>query len=315
MKKLLVVLLSLAMLLCCSGFAEGETYEVAVLIGDRTATYASWLAQSFEEIVTQYPQIQLTVMDCSNDIGAQISNLENCVSKGFDMVIVQPIDVAATSDTINMVIDAGIPVCTVNGSNEGCERASCVDCDPVQQGSIPAEQALELVPENANVVVLLGPSGNFHSNGRREGWQQTFFDARPDVTILDEQIANWYKDEGMALMEDWIIKYGDTIDAVCSMNDAMALGCIEAAKAAGLNDILYFGVDGLADACLSIQDNELTATCVQNAYDQANAALDITSRVLAGEIEQETYLSPGELINSDNIDEWIQIHTENGQIQ
>ncbi len=141
MKKLLVVLLSLAMLLCCSGFAEGETYEVAVLIGDRTATYASWLAQSFEEIVAQYPQIQLTVMDCSNDIGAQISNLENCVSKGFDMVIVQPIDVAATSDTINMVIDAGIPVCTVNGSNEGCERASCVDCYLVQQGSIPAEQA------------------------------------------------------------------------------------------------------------------------------------------------------------------------------
>ncbi len=295
--------------------AEDETFEVAVLISDMTATYASWLSYSFNTIASDYPQLKITTLDCGNDQGTQISNLENCITKGFDYVIVQPIDVTAIASAVNSVIDAGIPVCTVNGSNNGMDRASCVDCDPVQQGAIPAAVALEQIPENGNVVVLLGPSGNFHSNGRREGWEETFFAVRDDVTILDEQIANWSKDEGMALMEDWITKYGDKIDAVVSMNDAMALGCIEAAKAADLKGLLYYGVDGLADACLSIQAGELTATCVQNAYAQAGAALDIASRVLAGEIERETNNPDGELIDPSNVAKWITTHTENGQIK
>lgn len=298
--------------------ASGDkTYEVAVLISDMSATYASWLAYSFEQSVADYPQLHISILDCSNDQAKQISNLENCVTKGYDFVIVQPIDVDATADAVNSVIDAGIPVCTVNNANTGMERASCVDCDPVQQGSVPAAEAVDQIPENGKVVVLLGPSGNFHSNGRREGWAETFFAERTDVTILDEQIANWSKEEGMTLMEDWITKYGDGIDAIVSMNDAMALGCLEAWKAAGYDcgNILAYGVDGLADAVLSIKDGELNATCVQNAYDQAQNALRIASGMLDGSIENEVYRSPGELIDSSNVDEWIQIHTDNGQIK
>ena len=101
------------------------------------------------------------------------------------------------------------------------------------------------------------------------------------------------------------------------MNDAMALGCLEAWKAAGYDcgNILAYGVDGLADAVLSIKDGELNATCVQNAYDQAQNALRIASGMLDGSIENEVYRSPGELIDSSNVDEWIQIHTDNGQIK
>lgn len=294
---------------------SSEPKEIAVLIGDMTATYASWLAQSFEEIAGDYSDYNVTIIDNKNDVATQMANLENCVTQKYDYVIVQPIDTEALADSINQTIEAGVPVCTVNGTNEGAELASCVDCDPVQQGSIPAEVALENLPDDAKVVVLLGPSGNVHSIGRREGFQETLFDAKPDIEILDEQIANWYKDEAMTLMENWLQKY-DRIDAVISMNDAMALGCIEAAKAAGrMEEMTYYGVDGLADACLSIKDGELTATCVQNAYAQAEAALDIADRVLKGEIDRETILVDGELIDSGNVDEWIEVHTANGQIK
>lgn len=327
LSMLLVVAMGVSMLAAgCSskkeetgGEKKDETYgdkkEIAVLIGDMTATYASWLAQSFEKLADNYPDYKVTIIDNKNDVGTQISNLENAVSKGYDMVVIQSIDTEALMDPINATIEQGIPVCTVNGTNKGSEDASCVDCDPVQQGSIPAAVALEDIPENGKVVVLLGPSGNVHSIGRREGFEKTLFEARPDIEILDEQIANWYKDEGMALMEDWLQKYNQ-IDAIISMNDAMALGALEAAKAVGREgEMTSYGVDGLADACLSIKDGELTATCVQNAYAQAEASLDICDRVLKGEIDKETKLVDGELIDSSNVDEWIKVHTENGQIK
>lgn len=119
----------------------------------------------------------------------------------------------------------------------------------------------------------------------------------------------------MALMEDWLQKY-DKIDAIVSMNDAMALGAIEAAKAAGrLEGMTSYGVDGLADACLSVEAGELTATCVQNAYEQAKSALAICDKVLKGEEKNETVLVEGELIDSSNVDQWIDVHKENGQIK
>jgi inositol transport system substrate-binding protein len=162
---------------------------------------------------------------------------------------------------------------------------------------------------------LLGPSGNVHSLYRREGFQKVLLDARPDITVLDEQIGNWYKDEGMRYMEDWLQKYPQ-IDAVLSMNDTMALGAIEAAKAIGRDkDMTYYGVDGLADAVLSIADGDLTATCVQNAYAQAEAGMEIAKRVLNGEAENEVIVVPGELITKDNTAKWIEIHTANGQIK
>jgi inositol transport system substrate-binding protein len=293
----------------------GNQYKVAVLIGDMSSAYATWMYQSFQKLSPNYPQLELTYLDCKQDTAVQIANLENCVTKKFDYIIVQTVDVTQVAEAINEVMRSGIPVCIVNGSNPGMEDASSVDCDPVQQGAVPATEALNDIPQNANVVVLLGPAGNVHTIGRREGWGKTFFAARPDVNILDEQIGEWSKDKAMSLMENWIIKYGDEIDAVVSMNDSMALGCIEAAKAAGKKGILYYGVDGLGDACLSIKAGELTATCVQNGFDQASQSLIICARVLAGKIEREDYMSPAELIDASNVDKWIEVHKESGQIQ
>ena len=61
--------------------------------------------------------------------------------------------------------------------------------------------AVKQVPVDAKVVVLKGPPGNFHADARRESWQKEFFDKRPDVKIVGEDIANWNKDEAMTLME------------------------------------------------------------------------------------------------------------------
>ena len=91
------------------------------------------------------------------------------------------------------------------------------------QAAVSARLALKQVPQNAKVVVLDGPPGNFHADSRRVSWQKEFFDKRPDVKIVGEQIANWNKDEAMNHMEDWV-QANPKIDAIISMNDNMAHG-------------------------------------------------------------------------------------------
>lgn len=294
---------------------EPAPKRVAFIATNMAHTYASWLAQSFEKHVKKYPYIQLTVLDSQNKMQVQMSQIENCVAQGFDYIILHPLEPDALRETVDSVIEGGIPVLMVNQSDGGSEKASNVDADPIEQGTVPAEVAKKLIPQNGKVVILLGPSGNSHSIGRRKGFQKTLLDARPDIEVLDEQIANWNKAEGMRYMEDWLQRF-PKIDAVISMNDAQALGAIEATKSANrLHEMTYYGVDGLADAVLSIRDGELTATCVQNAEAQAENSLRIVDKVLRGEIEFEKTLTPGELITKDNVDKWIAIHKENGQIK
>ena len=294
--------------------AKGE-FEIALLPTDMSATFAAWLAQELQIAVKEYPNMTLTILDSKNTLSTQLANLENCVTQGYDYIILHPLEPDAEAELVDQYIQDGTPILMVNQSDGGSQYASNVDCDPIEQGSIVAKVAAEKIPQNGKVVILLGPSGNSHSIGRREGFQKILFDARPDIEILDEQIGDWEKSKGMNFMEDWLQAY-DQIDAAVSMNDAMALGAWEAANdAKRAENMTFYGVDGLADAVLSIKDGGLTATCVQNAKVMAETTFGIIDKVLAGEEEFEKTLIEGQLIDENNVDEWIKIHTDNGQIK
>ncbi len=190
------------------------------------------------------------------------------------------------------------------------------------QAQVGAERAVEEVPENANVVVLRGPSGNFHAEKRREAWDTYFFSQREDVNILYEDYANWNSDEALTLMEAWI-QSGTHVDAIISMNDNMAAGAIEAIRqnpdyvnADGTTNFLAYGVDGTAQGCLLIKEGMLTCTALQSASDLAKKNMEYASKVLNGEMaitDVNDYVDAPE-INAENVDEYIQIYVDNGEI-
>jgi inositol transport system substrate-binding protein len=171
------------------------------------------------------------------------------------------------------------------------------------------------IPQGARVVVLNGPAAHPHSNERRRAWQELFFDVRPDVVKLAEDYANWNKDEGMKLMEDWVQAYGK-IDAVIAMNDNMATGAIEVIKNnPAYSDLLVYGVDGTAEAALLIQEGKFTATSFQNAYALAETSMKLINDILTG--AQTDYVNIDidcPLITKDNVQSLIETHKRAGSL-
>ena len=261
--------------------ASGD-YRVAFIARASADTFAAWLTREMISEAEKYPEITLDYFSGEADDNKLNGILEDCVTKEYDLVIVQVNDNAASAPYIKQVVDAGIPVITTNpavhqGDLDGSDDTSLlegtgtVDADPVEQAAVSAKIAVEEVPENANVVVLMGPSNNFHSDGRRVGWEQEFFSKRTDVKILYEDYANWNSDEALTLMETWV-QGGTKIDAIISMNDNMAAGAIEAVRgnsdyfdADGKPTFLAYGVDGNAQGCLLVQEGVLTRTSLQDA--------------------------------------------------
>lgn len=296
-------------------------------------TFAAWLTTEMKNEAKNYDNIELTCVSGEGDDNKENGLLEDCVTKNYDLVIVQSNNNGAQAPYVQQLVDAKIPVITTNptthqsdldGSDDDSvmEGTGTVDADPIAQAKVSADRAVEEVPKDANVVVLNGPSGNFHADKRREAWTEYFFDKRPDVKILYEDYANWNSDEALTLMESWV-QSGTHIDAIISMNDNMAAGAIEAIRddkeyiaADGTPSFLAYGVDGTAQGCLLIKEGLLTSTALQSAADLAKKNMEYADKVVSGEMkvtDVNDYVDAPE-INKDNVQEYIQMYIDNGEI-
>ncbi|WP_432207101.1 sugar ABC transporter substrate-binding protein [Halanaerobium saccharolyticum] len=309
----MVLVFALVITMSSSVMAQ-EKYEVAYIARAQGDSFAAWLANSIVNEAENYENINVEVFDGQGSDSKQNSLIENAITNEYDLIIIQPNNGEAQRPYAEQVVEAGIELITTNARIEGIEGGSSVDADPYAQAAVVAERAVEQVPENANVVVLTGPPGNFHSSERRKAWEAEFFEKRPDVTIVGEQIANWNKDEAMRYMEDWVIA-NDRIDAIISMNDNMAAGALEVVKDdPKFNDILAYGVDGTAEACLLIKDGLMTATTMQSAYALADKLLWASDLLLRDEVIEIHTNIGNPVVDQSNVDKYIEMHEEAGNL-
>lgn len=316
MKKILGIALALVMGLSLSAgsIAKERTYKIAYIARAQGDSFAAWLANAIKQEVENYPDLRVDVFDGESRNEVIAAHIENAVTNRYDLILLQPLDSEAQVAPAAAAMDAGVKVVTVNNRINDNNRAPAVDADPVEQAAKNARLAVNQVPKNGNVVVLMGPAGNMHSDQRRVGWQQEFFKKRPDVKILDEQIANWNKDEAMRFMEDWIQTY-PKIDAIIAMNDNMAAGALEATKAAKIKNILAYGVDGTVEACLLIQAGEMTSTTLQSAYELADKSIKLCHDILTGKKQHDVVMVDCPLITKDNAKNFLEIHKRAGNLK
>lgn len=323
MKRIVAIAMVLIVAVSALTFAgagkDSGTKRVVYIARAQADLFAAWLANSIKEEAKKYPNIRVDVVDGQADDGKQNNLIENAIASKADMIIIQPNDSEAQKPYIIQAANKKIPVIITNPripDDNIMKITNSIDADPYEQGAVVARYALTLIPQNAKVVVLRGPDGNLHSVERRRAWKQEFFDKRPDVQIVAEDSGHWNKDEGMRFMEDWVQAYPQ-IDAVCSMNDNMAMGALEAVKGNDqFNSLLAFGVDGDAAAALLIQEGRMTATAFQNADELARKNMELANQILSGQVSgivNTDIVCP--LYTRDNIAELIAVHKKTGALK
>ena len=132
--------------------------------------------------------------------------------------------------------------------------------------------------------------------------------ATPDcsgIKIVAEQTANWDRTQAQNLMTNWLSK-GLKYDAVVSNNDEMAVGAIQAMKAAGLDTkkAIVGGVDATQDALASMKAGDLKVTVFQDAAGQGSGAIDAALAIIGGKgVDKKIYV-PFQLVTPDNMDKF-----------
>lgn len=317
---LMVCILALGFTVGCQSQGAGESgansepYKVAFIARSQQDHYAVWLANEMTLAAEKYPDIQLDIFDGQGDDDIENKAIEDAIAAGYDAIIVQPNNGEAQRAYVEKIVESGIIAVTTNSRIEGIEGASSVDSDPYAQAMANIEGALTAIPENAKVVILKGPVGNYHADERYKAWKAEFFRQRPDVTVVAEDFANWDKGLAKDLMTEWSAD-SEPIQAIIAMNDNMAIGAWEAIKDNPVYDAtLIYGVDGIPIMCSLIETGEITSTCLQSAIELAEANMETVHQLLTGEETKINKSIRTTVINKVNVEKYIEQYTERGLI-
>lgn len=143
---------------------------------------------------------------------------------------------------------------------------------------------VDAIGGKGGIVALQGRLDTDPAQKRFAGLQQVLKDS-PDITLLDQQTANWDRTAAFPIVQTWLTKYGDRIKAIWAANDDMALGALEALRAAGLaGTIPIVGVDGIPETIAAIDKGEMIATVSSDAYYQGSIGLAMGVCVLTGQV-------------------------------
>lgn len=256
--------------------AQDEPLKIGAAVYGLQAEFMQiWAEAAEQHPAVQSGMVDLTIFDGRYDALVQQEQFETMATQGFDAAIFVPIDVEAGATAVQIATDAGIPVVGSNTQVNSDQLVSYVGSDDTQSGYMEAKIVLDAIGCTGNVVIIEGPLGQSAQIQRLEGNERALAEC-PDVTVIEQQTANWSRAEAQTLMENWLTAHPGDIDGVIGQNDEMALGAIEAIKAAGLNvgDFAIAGIDGVTDALNAVKAGEMSSI-LQDARAQAQGALDV----------------------------------------
>jgi inositol transport system substrate-binding protein len=223
----------------------------------------------------EHPDVDLTIVDANNDSAKQTGQVENFLAQGMDAIVILPVDTAATGPMTKAVVKAGKPLVYVNRLPSNLPK-SVIYCgsNSIEAGIMNMEELGKAMGGKGNLVILMGELSNEAAIGRTDGIKKVVKEKFPEIKIVREQTGNWKREQGKTIMENWLAS-GQEIDGVASDNDEMALGALQAIKAAGkLGKIPVGGTDASHDALESMDKGELYDTVFQDPVAQGQEAVN-----------------------------------------
>jgi len=248
--------------------------------------------------------VELVMADAEGDVNKQISDVETMIAQQVDVIIVIPQDVEGSAPVVSMANEAGIPIVVCNGDIADKDYTAFVGCTDQESGEILGTWFNDNLDKGSKICIIEGPMGQSGQVGRYAGFEEVGM--LDNFEVLSIQTANWKRDEAMALTEDWLTTYGDELKGIVCENDDMALGALSACKAAGRDDIVIGGVDGLADAVEAVQKGEQGVSVLQDSKGQGAGSIEVAMQIVKGENYEKDTRIPFRAITKDNVEAYLE---------
>ena len=223
--------------------------------------------------------LELVVLDSQNDPAEELANVEDLLTQGVSIILINPTDSDAVGNAIIAANNKNVPVITLDrGANQG-EVVSHIASDNVAGGVMAGEHIISLLNGTGKVVELEGIAGTSAARDRGQGFNDAI--AGTDIEVVAKQVADFDRTQGLSVMEN-ILQAQPEIDAVFAHNDEMALGAQKAIEASG-REIIIVGFDATDDAVAAVKEGKMSATVAQQPSLIGELGVETAKKILDGE--------------------------------
>ena len=251
--------------------------------------------QAGEDVTIQFRDSQLSQT-------IQNEQVETLLKEGVDALVVNAVDRTSAVYLIRMIAQYGTPVVFVNRQplHEDLimyDKAYYVGNDPRMSGIMSGELIAEYFTANPaadkngdgiiQYIMLKGEPGHQDAELRTQYAISTLMDAGFVLDCIFADAALWDRDIAKAKVSTFLASNSDTVECIISNNDEMALGAIEALKAAGYFSrdryIPVVGVDAIEPALEAIEAHTLYGTVLNDPEGLSEASLLLAMLLAGGE--------------------------------
>jgi len=243
-----------------------KTYADLVVGYAQLGAESEWRAANTISIKETAEQlgVELRFLDAQQKQENQILAIRKFIIQRVDIIGVSPIVETGWEEVFREAKEAGIPIILVDRRAAVPEDlyVTYLGSDFLEEGRNAARVMADLVGGKANIVELVGTVGSAPANDRYTGFREILREY-PGMVIIDSESGDFTRARGREVMAAFLREHGDTITAVYSHNDDMALGAIQAIEEYGLRpgvDIKIVSVDAARGAFEAMIAGKLNAT-------------------------------------------------------
>ena len=305
--KALTLALAATTALAGSALAQDQV-KIGVSIPAATHGWAgglNWHAQEAEKrLEAAYDNIDITLVTADSP-GDQASDIEDLISvQQIDALVVlpfesdplvEPVRQAKESGAFITVVDRGLPDTSI--------QDVYVAGNNTELGSVSADYFKTRLGDGDNIVILRGIPTVIDTE-RFDAFMAGIEGS--GINVLDDEFANWNRDDGFEVMQDFLSRFPD-IDGVWAQDDDIAMGVVEAVRQAGREDEMFIvGGAGMKDVIKGIMDGD-TLIPVDVLYPPAMiaTAMDVTvANFTSNGPVQGEYILGAPLVTQENAEQF-----------
>lgn len=284
--------LSLISILCSFALAallSGCQRNRVLTIGVSQCSNDDWRCKMNDEMERElmfHPDVRLDIRSAEDNKAKQIADLRDFAARGYDMILVAPLEAEALTPVVDSIYRSGKPVLVFDRDISGHGYTAWRGADDYAIGRDAALYAAHFPLAHCNVLEIRGLDGSTPSARRRQGFHDAC-DSMAAVRIVGEASGEWYEHRG-AQVADSLLRLHPEANVIYAHNDRMAIGAAAAARKLG-REVRVIGIDAAPSIGLrAVRDSLIDATFLYptNGEQVIKTALDILAGKRVAKVEK-----------------------------
>lgn len=266
---------------------EKKTYKFGFSCMTMENPYFIILEQSLRQEVEAEGHTMIT-KDPAADVEKQVQQIDEMIADGIEAIFLCPVSWERITPALEDLKAAGVKIINIDSEVKDSEYIDAyVGSDNKNAGAVCGKDLVEQCPDGGKIVILESPTQN-SINDRITGFEGAIANKGFEVVAREDVQGDLVRAKEAAMR---IFAEHKDITAVMCGNDQIALGALVAAHAAGLKELMIYGVDGSPDLKKElVKPDSVRGTCGQSPIKAGEQAAKIGAAILSGEkYEKKTY--------------------------